>query len=236
MAERLNGWGIQLLEARVVPDIEAEIVAAVNALRTRFDYVLTSGGIGPTHDDITAACVAAAFGVPLERHAEAVQRLQAYYERPEDLTDARLRMANVPKGGVLIDNPVSAAPGFQIDNVFVLAGVPRIMQAMLDGLQGRLIGGRPMHAVSITCALAESVLAPGLGEIQADYPDVSIGSYPHFAAAKSAGRFGVSIVMRGLEAGDVEAAGDRVRGLMRTLGGTPEDRDLATSQRTAGHV
>lgn len=228
IADRLGGWGIQLMEARIVPDIEAEIAAAVNALRAKFDYVITSGGIGPTHDDITAQCIANAFGVPLDRHPEAVRRLQAHYERPEDLTEARLRMAHVPRGGVLVDNPVSAAPGFQIENVFVLAGVPRIMQAMLDGLQGRMVGGRQMHSVSITCALPESILAPGLGEIQDAYAQVSIGSYPHFAAAKSASRFGVSIVLRGLEVPDVEAAADKVRDLMRTLGGEPEDRDLST--------
>ena len=236
IAERLAGWGIQLMEARVVPDIEDEIVGAVNALRAKFDYVLTSGGIGPTHDDITAASIAKAFEVPLDRHEEAVRRLRRHYERPEDLTEARLRMANVPRGGVLIDNPVSAAPGFQVENVFVLAGVPRIMQAMIDGLQGRMAGGRQMHAVSITCALPESILAPGLGEIQSDYPDVSIGSYPHFAAARSASRFGVSIVLRGLETEDVEAASERVRDLMRSLGGTPENRDLSTDKRAADHA
>jgi len=231
IADRLSEWGIQLMEARIVPDIEAEIIEAVNTLRAKFDYVVTSGGIGPTHDDITAQCIANAFRVPLDRHPEAVQRLLAHYERPEDLTEARLRMANVPRGGILVDNPVSAAPGFQIENVFVLAGVPRIMQAMLDGLQGRMVGGRPMLSVSITCALPESILAPGLGSIQEDYSGVSIGSYPHFAAAKSANRFGVSIVMRGLEKDDVEAAAAKVRELMVSLGGTPEDRDLSTTAK-----
>ncbi|HUI17833.1 MAG TPA: competence/damage-inducible protein A, partial [Alphaproteobacteria bacterium] len=146
LAVELNKLGVRLMEARVVPDIEERIIAALNALRGAYDYVFTTGGIGPTHDDITAECVAKAFGVPLRRHPEAVKVLASRFKNPADLNEARLRMANVPEGGVLINNPVSGAPGFQIGNVFVMAGVPAIMQAMFQGLGHRLVGGVPMRA------------------------------------------------------------------------------------------
>jgi molybdenum cofactor synthesis domain-containing protein len=142
LAEKLNALGIRLMEGRVIPDIEATIIATVNEVRAKFDYVFTTGGIGPTHDDITADCIAKAFGVKLLRHPDAVRLLQSHYANPADLNEARLRMANIPDGGILIDNPVSKAPGFQIGNVIVMAGVPRIMNAMFEGIAHRLKGDR----------------------------------------------------------------------------------------------
>jgi molybdenum cofactor synthesis domain-containing protein len=219
LAEWLNGQGIQLAEARVVPDVEEEIVAALNALRARYAYVFTTGGIGPTHDDITAQSVARAFDVPLDRHEEAVARLSAHYKTAEELTEARLRMANVPRGGVLIDNPVSAAPGFRIDNVFVLAGVPKIMQAMLDTLIGTLEGGRSMLSRTVAAeGVAESRLAPDLARIEHAHPGISIGSYPKWLPG---GGFGVSIVLRGFEAAVLDTAAAEVAEAMRALGGEP---------------
>ncbi len=221
LAGRLSELGIPLREARIVPDQREEIIAALNALRARYSYVFTTGGIGPTHDDITAECVAAAFGVPLLRHPEAVRRLAAHYENPADLTEARLRMANIPEGGTLIDNPVSAAPGFRIGNVFVLAGVPRIMQAMFDGLAGDLVGGAPIASRTVGCDLGEGVIAMELGAIAAAFPDLSIGSYPYFQA----GRFGTSLVVRGIDEARLEAAAEAIAAMVTRLGGTPRRGD-----------
>lgn len=218
LAEQLTERGIRLREARVVPDDPEEIVAAVNALRTRYDHVFTTGGIGPTHDDITAECVARAFGVPLLRHPEAVRRLEAHYEAGQ-LNEARLRMAHVPDGGELIDNPISAAPGFRIGNVHVMAGVPRIMQAMFDGIAPSLTGGDRVLSRTVTCDLGEGVIAAGLGAIATGYPDLSIGSYPYFRA----GRFGTSLVLRGTDAARLTSATEAVRGLVVSLGGVAGD-------------
>jgi len=185
LAEKLNGIGVRLREARVVPDIEAEIIDAVNALRARYDYVFTTGGIGPTHDDITSECIAEAFGVPLERHPEAVRRLQEHYQT-DQINEARLRMANVPAGGILVDNPISKAPGYQIGNVFVLAGVPMIMQGMVDNLLPRLKGGAPMLSRTVSCALAEGTLAEGLEAVQNRYPASRSAAIPIFARSNTA--------------------------------------------------
>ena len=142
LGEALNRLGIRLLEARVIPDIPGEIVAALNAVRARYDYIFTTGGIGPTHDDITAECVAQAFGLPLTEHPEARAILEAHYGAAE-LNPARLRMAKTPDGASLIENPVSKAPGFRIENVFVMAGIPKVMQAQFESLAPGLVGGRP---------------------------------------------------------------------------------------------
>ena len=158
LAEELNGIGIQLREARVVPDAEADIVEAVNACRARHDHVFTTGGIGPTHDDITAASVAKALDRPLVRHPEAERRLLAYYP-PEKVNEARMKMADTPEGAELIDNPVSVAPGFTIENVHVLPGVPSILQAMLPGLKPRLQGGAVVHSRTITVFCPEGEIA-----------------------------------------------------------------------------
>lgn len=201
LATRLGAAGIQVREARVVPDDEAEIVAAVNAVRARYDHVFTTGGIGPTHDDITAACIAKAFGLPFGRNAEAERRLIAYYP-PERLNEARLRMADMPQGAELIDNPVSAAPGFRIGNVHVLPGVPRIMQAMVDGLLPKLKGGPPVLSRTIVAFYPEGEIARPLADIQARHDAVEIGSYPFMRF----GQFGTSLVFRGTDRARVDAA------------------------------
>jgi molybdenum cofactor synthesis domain-containing protein len=217
LAEKLNGIGVRLREARVVPDIEAEIIDAVNALRARYDYVFTTGGIGPTHDDITSECIAKAFGVPLERHPEAVRRLQEHYQT-DRINEARLRMANVPAGGILVDNPISKAPGYQIGNVFVLAGVPMIMQGMVDNLLPRLKGGAPMLSRTVSCGLAEGTLAEGLEAVQNRYPAIEIGSYPYLRQKQ----YGVSLVLRGTDEALLIEAAEAVAALVRDLGGEPE--------------
>ncbi|HYD29675.1 MAG TPA: molybdopterin-binding protein [Azospirillaceae bacterium] len=216
LAERLGALGIPVREVRVVPDAEAEIVAAVNALRERYAYVFTTGGIGPTHDDITAACIAKAFDAALERNPQAVTLLENHYE-PGQLNEARLRMANIPAGGILIDNPVSKAPGFQIGNVFVLPGVPCIMQAMFDGLTGRLQGGPPVLSRTVTCLLPEGRIATELSAVQDRHPTVEIGSYPYLRN----GQIGTSLVMRGTDPMAVEAAATAVADLTRAYGDDP---------------
>lgn len=216
LAKRLNELGIRLTEARVVADTEAAIVRAVNELRAACDYVFTTGGIGPTHDDITSGCVAKAFGTVLERNPEAVRRLEAHY-KPGMLNEARLRMAKIPVGATLIDNPVSTAPGFRLGNVFVMAGVPRIMQAMFEGFAPTLVGGRPVISRSVSCTLGEGALAKGLGEIQARHADVDIGSYPYYRV----GGFGVSLVARGTDAAKLETVAREIADLITSLGGAP---------------
>ena len=215
IGRRCDDLGIRLREVRVIPDEEEIIIAAVNGCRKAFDYVFTTGGIGPTHDDITAASVAGAFNVALEQNAGAVAAMQRYYKEPGMLNDARLRMANIPAGAKLIDNPVSGAPGFQIENVFVLPGVPLIMQAMFDGMTGRLVGGAPVITESITTNLREGALAGGLARIQENYPDVTIGSYPFFRK----GKLGVNLVMRATQREKLDDSAEEIRQLIKTLGG-----------------
>ncbi len=217
LAEHLSALGVRLAEARVVSDVESEIVASVNTLRGRYDYVFTTGGIGPTHDDITAASVAKAFGVAHELNAEAVALLEGHYE-PGQLNEARLRMATIPVGATLVQNPVSKAPGFRIGNVFVMAGVPKIMQAMFDGIAPTLIGGPPMRSRTLTCGLPEGTLAKSLGAIQDRHPDIDIGSYPYFRA----GEFGVSVVLRGIDKSHLDTAAGEVAAAIRELGAEPE--------------
>ena len=218
LARGLTELGIRLREARVIPDDAGVIVATVNAVRPAFDYVFTTGGIGPTHDDITAQCVADAFGVPLIVHPEAKRLLETHYP-PGHLNEARLRMAMVPEGAVLLPNPISRAPGFQIGNVFVLPGVPSIMQGIFEQLKYRLVGGPKMLSRSISCHLAEGTLAKDLGELQARYPDLEIGSYPYFRR----GDFGVTLVLRGTERARLAAAVEELNALIRILGGDPQE-------------
>jgi len=219
LAVGLNEAGVQLKEVRVIPDEEAEIVATVNAVRARFDYVFTTGGIGPTHDDITAECIAKAFGVPLLRNQEAVRRLEAHYAGRVELNEARLRMANVPQGGTLIDNPVSKAPGFRIGNVFVMAGVPMIMQAMFDGIKHTLKGGATMLSRTLSADIPEGKMAADLTALQARYQDLQIGSYPYMRM----GSAGAAIVMRGTDAARLDAAAVELAAIMRKLGAEPID-------------
>ncbi len=191
IGQRLDKLGVQLLEATVIPDDASIIADRVIKYSKYFDYVFTTGGIGPTHDDITSASVAHALNKKLIRDPEAVALMDEYYE-PGQLTDARLKMADVPEGAILINNPVSAAPGYQIDNVFVLAGVPDIMRAMFDNLADRLVQGPPTLSASISTNLGESRLANGLEEVQLKCKGVSIGSYPYFKN----GKLGVNLVLR----------------------------------------
>ena len=179
IAEYLTNIGIDLREVRVVPDVEAEIVDALNALRHRYDHVFTTGGIGPTHDDITADSVAKAFGVGIDVDERAVAMLLERIAKA-DLNEARLRMARIPEGATLIANSVSKAPGFTIGNVHVMAGVPAIMQAMLDALAPTLPAGRKMLSRSIEAGLKEGDIAAPFGAVQARFPDVGMGSYPGF--------------------------------------------------------
>ena len=218
LAKGLNEVGIRLGEARVIPDDRAVIVASVNEVRRRFDYVFTTGGIGPTHDDITAPSIAEAFGVKLIVHPEAKRILESHYP-PGGLNAARLRMAQVPEGAQLLPNPISRAPGFQIGNVYVLPGVPQIMQAILTELQHRLKGGRKWLSRSVSCALAEGTLAKDLGELQARYVDLEIGSYPYFRR----GDFGVTLVVRGTDRARIAKAVEALKELIRGLGGEPQE-------------
>lgn len=214
LAERLNAQGIGLRETRVIPDVETTIIATVNECRAKFTYVFTTGGIGPTHDDITTACVAKAFGVAVHRHPEAERRLRAHYTN-DQINEARLKMADVPMGATLIDNQVSAAPGFAMENVYVMAGVPRIMQAMFDAVKHTLAGGKPVQARSITTNLPEGTIAQGLTAIQTHYADVEIGSYPYFKQ----GMLSTTLVMRGVDETTLEACETAVRALIADLKG-----------------
>lgn len=216
LAARLGELGIRLREARVIPDDEDVIVATVNECRARFDYVFTTGGIGPTHDDITAASMARAFGVPLVRDKEAEALLRRHYTEA-DFNPARQKMADVPEGARLIKNPISSAPGFQMDNVFVLAGVPAIMRAMFEELQDRLEGGRPMVSRAIAAHVGEGAIAAGLGAVQERYPDVDIGSYPFYRR----GRIGTTLVLRSPKPERVAAAAQEVADLVRAQGVEP---------------
>ena len=193
LATWLNGEGIRLAEVRIVPDDTARIVEAVNALRSSHDYLFTTGGIGPTHDDITFDAIAEAFGVPVIVHPEAREILEDYYrDRPGGLNEARLRMARVPEGAELIANPSSGAPGVRMGNVYILAGVPHIAASMMQGLTGMLEGGRPMVSVTIGARAAESEVADLLRDTEAAHPGVAIGSYPFFKD----GIYGANFVVR----------------------------------------
>jgi molybdopterin-biosynthesis enzyme MoeA-like protein len=209
--------GVALREARVVPDVTEDIVAAVNALRQRYTYVFTTGGIGPTHDDITVDAIAAAFGVEAIEHADARATLAAHYGE-DKLTPARLRMARTPQGASLIQNPISAAPGIKIENVYILAGVPEIMRAMMEGVVATLRHGPALHSKTVSVSIGESLIAEGLGAIAARYAQIDIGSYPW---AKD-GKFGTSLVSRGADAAAVEAATDEIIALVRAKGVEPQ--------------
>jgi len=215
LAKRLNDVGVRLMEVRVVPDVEETIVSTLNAVRPKFDYIFTTGGIGPTHDDITTASVAKAFNVPVIRHPEAERILRSHYTK-DMINEARLKMADVPEGAVLLDNPVSSAPGFRIGNVHVMAGVPKIMQAMLDAIIPTLKGGAPVLSLSLTTNLPEGTIAAGLTDIQNKYPDIDIGSYPMYQAG---GGFSTTLVLRSPDAARNEAAAAEIKALVAAEGG-----------------
>jgi molybdenum cofactor synthesis domain-containing protein len=218
IATGLNSVGVTLKEARVIADIPEAIIGTVNEVRAAFDYVFTTGGIGPTHDDITSECIAKAFGVPWTLHPEAHQIFLDHY-KPGELNEARLRMAHTPEGASLIKNAVSRAPGFRMGNVFVMAGIPRVMQAMFDAVKHDLKGGRPMLSRSVSCHLAEGIIAKGLGEIQGRFADLDIGSYPFYRR----GEFGTSLVLRGRDSDRLAAGTAEVVTLVRSLGGDPAE-------------
>ncbi len=212
LATRLNDIGIRIMEARVIRDDSDTIVQVLNDARKTHDYVFTTGGIGPTHDDITSKCVAQAFGLPFGRNEAAEAVLLSYYNA-EDVTEERMSMADMPEGAILIDNPVSRAPGFQIENVFVLPGVPRIMREMVEGMLHRLSGGDPVQSISITSEFPEGVVAKSLAEIQDQFPSVEIGSYPYFQDRK----YGTNLVLRSSELGPLEAAAEAVRQMVKSI-------------------
>ncbi len=217
IATRLGALGIPLREVRVIPDIPETIVATVNETRARFTEVFTTGGIGPTHDDITSECVAAAFGVPWEPHPEAWARMERHY-KPGEFNAARQRMATMPRGATLIDNPISIAPGFTIGNVHVMAGVPRIMQAMFDALAPALQPGTPVQQRAVHAAgLLEGNIAEGLAAIQSRYPAIDLGSYPFYRLSSN----GVALVAKGTNPATLEAAIAEVTTLIETQGKTP---------------
>jgi molybdenum cofactor synthesis domain-containing protein len=218
LGTELNLMGIQLREARVVPDIESEIIDALNTCRARYDYVFTTGGIGPTHDDITAGCVAKAFGQKLIRHPEAERILrERIAAMGVEVTEARLKMAETPEHAELIENPVSGAPGFKVENVFVMAGIPRIMRAMFEGAKDHLEGGVTLQSVTVGSYVPEGTIATELGLLQDAYPDIDIGSYPFFFDGKS----GANLVLRGPDQARLDEAAGRLGDLIRNLGGEP---------------
>ncbi|RME99418.1 MAG: competence/damage-inducible protein A [Alphaproteobacteria bacterium] len=201
IADYLTAIGIQLKEVRIVPDEEERIIEAVNALRKRYTYMFTTGGIGPTHDDITADSIAKAFGVPIDVDPRAVALMEKRY-KPGDLTAARLRMARIPQGAELIRNSVSAAPGFMLENVIVLAGVPRIMQVMLDDVAGRLKTGAKMLSHTIRVERPEGLVATALAALQEQFEDVQMGSYPFMEKD----RLGTHLVLRSTDKARLEEA------------------------------
>ncbi len=217
LATRLGEIGIPVREVRVIPDVAETIITTVNEVRARFDHVFTTGGIGPTHDDITSECIAAAFGVAWEPHPEAWARMEASY-KPGEFNEARQRMATMPRGASLINNAVSVAPGFSIGNVHVMAGVPRIMQSMFDTLGPTLAGGPPIVSRAVyALGLMEGRIAAPLKAIQDAHPALDVGSYPFYRASGN----GVAIVSKGPDSADAEAATAEVTALIASMGLEP---------------
>ena len=211
LALQLTGHGLQLVEVRVVADDHGAIVAALNALRADYDHVFTSGGIGPTHDDITADAVAAAFGVAITHRADAMALLGGHYARSGlEFNAARQRMARIPEGARLIDNPVSVAPGFSVGNVHVMAGVPRIFEAMLAGVLSQIARGQPLLSRSLRLLRGEGEIATAFGTFAAENPDLAMGSYPF----NQDGVFGTNLVLRGTDVARLEAALARLTALL----------------------
>ena len=217
ITEYLAALGIDVLEVRVVGDDEPAIIEAVNGLRTRYDYVFTTGGIGPTHDDITAECVAKAFGVPIDHDPRAVKILKdRLAQTGAEMNDARMRMTRIPSGAELVLNKVSAAPGFWLGNVIVMAGVPSIMQVMLDEVAPKLKTGVRMLSDTVRADAREGDIGTPLGEIAKAHPEVSIGSYPFFDEARGPN---TNVVIRARDAGKLAAAKDAVESMLQRLRG-----------------
>jgi len=214
LAVELNKVGVKLCEARVIADIPQAIIATLNECRKNYDYVFTTGGIGPTHDDITSENIAAALGVAYEKNPAAEAILAKHYGE-ENLNAARLKMSYMPVGAELILNPVSAAPGFRIENIYVMAGVPRIMQAMFDNIKHTLQGGEPVLSKTVSIFMTEGIIAEGLTKIQNDFPHVEIGSYPFVRN----NRLGTSLVARNKDATELEKVGTVIQEFILGLGG-----------------
>ena len=213
IARYLATFGVDLAEARVVGDIKDEIIVALNALRARYDYVITTGGIGPTHDDITADCVAEAFGVALYEHPDIIAMMTSRW--PGELNAARRRMARIPQGGSMVKNPVQGPPGFQIGNVFVLAGVPQIMRGMLEDVGPRLRTGTVVVATTVRVEGAgEGVIAAPLEALAKAHPNLSLGSYPFFGPEG----FGSNLVIRGRDSAEVEATAQALTEALKDIG------------------
>lgn len=218
VATWLNDHGIRLAEVRIIPDDLDRIAETINKLRSQHDYLFTTGGIGPTHDDITVDAIAAAFGVPVIVHPEARRILEDYYrDRPGGLTDARLRMARTPEGAELLRNPSSGAPGVKMGNVYILAGVPHIAASMLEALTGKLEGGRPIVSVTVGARAPESDVADLLRETEAAHPGVAIGSYPFFKD----GKYGANFVIRSDDGDLARTTGDDLANRLRDAGFEP---------------
>lgn len=218
LGKRLAKQGIHLVEVRIVRDIEDEIVKAVNDLRHQYTYVFTTGGIGPTHDDITVDSISKAFGLPVEINAEAKDRMETYYKSiGSELNEARLRMARAPVGAELISNTISVAPGVKIGNVYIMAGIPKVMQAMFEGLE--LEGGAPVVSRTLHCLLKEGDYAARLNDIQKAHNTIDIGSYPHYSKTGPS----ASLVVSGTDATEVDTAFEKVMKMAQDLNGQPEE-------------
>ena len=205
LATWLNSIGVKVGEVRVIPDIEKTIIDTINLLRKNYDYVFTTGGIGPTHDDITAESISKAFGLKYEIHQEAFKILEAYYKKGE-FNEGRQKMVWMPQNANLILNPTSGAPGFNVENVFCLPGVPSILKSMLGGLKNRIVGGEPILSKTISLRTVESEIAKSLTEVQENNQDVEIGSYPFFQA----GKLGVSIVIRSEDQSKIDICNSQI--------------------------
>lgn len=221
IATTLGDWGIQVHHARVIPDDEDIIVNTINEVRGTYDYVFTTGGIGPTHDDITAVCIAKAFGVPIIQHPDIEERIRRR-PAPDDVMASRLLMARVPDGSELINNPSGGPQGFAMENVHVMAGIPRVMQAMLSTLKGKLTTGPVIHSHTVRAYTGESSIADALALIQQDHPDADIGSYPFLRED----RYGTHIVIRSADADLLRHIADAVMEAVRSIDEIPEDLGL----------
>ncbi len=231
IAKGLNELGVQMREVRVIPDIRKTIVDTLNECRAAFDYIFTTGGIGPTHDDITSECVAEAFGVGMYRDPDTVELMtRRTKERGQEMNEARLRMATFPEGSELLKNEISAAPGYRIENVFVMAGVPHIMQAMFQEAKQHLTGGHRMLARGLVVDLGEGTIAEGLALVQARSRDIDIGSYPQMRQQVG---FRVSVVLRGPDGDVLDRAHTEIMQIMRDLGGNPVEEDPEKAQASA---
>ena len=210
LATWLNSIGVKVNEVRVIPDIENTIVDTLNVLRKANDYVFTTGGIGPTHDDITAESVSKAFGLKYEIHKDAYKILEAYY-KPGEFNEGRQKMVKMPENAELILNPTSGAPGFSVENVFCLPGVPSILKSMLGGLKNKIVGGEPILSQTISLKTVESEIAASITKVQNENKDVEIGSYPFFHA----GKLGVSIVIRSENQSKIDLCNSQILNLVK---------------------